>query len=344
MSWKVAQIFVMPGRPDYEQLLKQAGMDVTLTKRTCENEDEIIATANDADAVMCSGPLQPLTQRVLEKLVKCRLLQTTSVGYEGIDVAAATELGIIVSNVPDYCLEEVSDHVMALILACTRRVVALNEAVKAGKWTSVASPYIREQIWPNLARLRGQTLGLMGFGRIPQSLVPKAKGFGLRVLAHDPYMPDSVFEAQGVIKTDFDSLIRESDIISLHAPLNKDTKGLMGAEQFEKMKPTAYIINTARGPLIKTEELYDCLTRGVIAGAALDVTDPEPISADDPIVKLDNVIITAHAAGASPTAMAILWSRPVEEMVNVLVKNQWPVGIVNPKVKEAYIRKWGNMV
>ncbi len=340
MTWKVAQVFEMKEIPDYGQMFRKKTDAITLVKRHCDSEDEIIAVAVDADAVICAAPLQPLTRRVLKALPRCRMIQATSVGYEGVDVQAATELGIMVVNIPDYCLEEVSDHTMALILACTRKIVALNDAVRTGKWTSVAAPYVRQHIWPKLSRLKGQTLGLIGLGHTAQALVPKAKAFGLRVIAYSPHAPDSVFIANGVIRSSLDNLLMESDIVSVHAPLNSSTKGLLGTEQFKKMKPTAYLINTARGPLVKTQELYDCLVDGVIAGAALDVTDPEPIGLDAAILKLDNVIVTAHTAGASPTSMGIKYDRPVEEIVAVLVKKQWPFGLVNPQVKEAYQRKW----
>jgi D-3-phosphoglycerate dehydrogenase len=201
-------------------------------------------------------------------------------------------------------------------------------------------PEIQRNIWPRMSRLRGQTLGLIGFGRIPQALVPKAKGFGLRVIAYDPYVPPSVFEALGVERVGLDQLLAESDIVSLHSALTAETKHILSLEQLKKMKPTAYLINTARGALIDQRALYIALTEGYLAGAALDVTEPEPISANDPLLKLDNVIITAHSAHFSIPAYLELTRRPGEEVARVF-KGEWPIGLLNPQVKEKYNQRWG---
>ena len=343
MGFKVAQVLDVMGIPDYAQLWKQAGVDVELVKKMCRTEEDVIAIAKDADAVIggFTPSVMTMPRKVMEALPKCRFIQAFGIGYEGVDVTAATELGIMVANVPDYCLEEVSDHTMALILASTRKIVTLNEVTRAGKWDAEPSPYIQQNIWPKLSRLRGQTLGLVGFGRIPQAVVPKAKGFGLKVIAYDPYSPESIFAQLGVERVDLGRLLQESDIISIHCLLTDETRGLMGMEQFKKMKSTAHLINTARGPVVDTKALYQALTEGLLASAALDVIDPEPINMDNPILTLGNVIITAHNAAASPTAMAEMFARPGPEMINVLVKKQWPRGLVNPKVKEKYQQKWG---
>jgi len=340
MGFQVAQIFDVRGMPDYAQVFKQAGADIELVKKMCHSGDEIIATAKDADAVIGAVAVQPMPRQVLEALAKCRFIQSFGVGYDGVDVAAATELGIMVANVPDYCAEEVSDHTMALILASTRKIVSLNEAVRAGKWDAEPSQYIQQNIWPKLSRLHGQTIGLVGFGRMSQTLVPKAKSFGLRIIAYDPYTPESVFAQFGVERVNLDKLLRESDIVSLHCALTDETRGLMNMKRFEKMKPTAYLINASRGPVVDTNALYQALTKGLLAYAALDVVDPEPINMDNPILKLDNVIITAHNAAISPIAAAELWKRPGEEIINVLIKKQRPRGLVNPQVKESYQQKW----
>ncbi|MFA4836657.1 MAG: C-terminal binding protein [Dehalococcoidia bacterium] len=342
MPINVAQVFDTAGIPDYGAMFKQARADITLTKRMCRTENEIIEAARNADAVICAATLQPMSRRVLEALPRCRFVQSLGIGYEGVDIAAATELGIMVANVPDYCIEEVSDHTMALILNCTRKITDLNAAVKSGKWDRQPCPYFQQNIWPRMARLRGMTLGLVGFGRIPQAVVPKARAFGLRIIACDPYAPQTAFDAAQVESFDLDRLLKESDFVSLHAPLTEKTHGLIGREQLRKFKPTAYLINTARGPLVDTKALYDCLKDGVLAGAALDVVEPEPIDIDNPLVKLDNVVITAHSGAASPAAMMEMFNRPGQEMVNVLVKGEWPRGLVNPQVKDVYREKWVN--
>ena len=187
---------------------------------------------------------------------------------------------------------------------------------------------------------RGQTLGLIGFGRIPRTLVPKAKGFGLRIIAYDPYVASDTFKKQEVDRAEqLDQLFSESDIIAIHSVLTPTTRHMMKLEHFKKMKPTACFINTARGPLVEPGALYTALTEGYIAAAAVDVTEPEPINRDDPLLKLNNFIVTAHSAHSSPTAFAELMRRPAEEVIRVF-QGEWPVGLINPEVKEKYLDKW----
>jgi len=342
MGFKVVQVIDRPGSfmPDYGEMLKQAGVEVEFAKKDCATEDEIITAAHDADAIIGVATFQPFSRKVIERLAKCRLILSMGIGYDNLDIEAATEHGILAANVPDYCLEEVSDHTMALILASTRKIVKLSRTVEEGGWKTEPDPEIQRNIWPKMSRLRGQTLGLVGFGRIPRTLVPKAKGFELRVIAYDPYIQPSVFEALGVERVELDQLLAESDIVSLHSALTAETRHMLGLEQFKKMKPTAYLINTARGALIDQRALYTALTEGYLAGAALDVTDPEPISPDDPLLKLDDVIITPHSASSSIPALMALLSRPGEEIARVF-KGEWPIGLLNPQIKERYSQRWG---
>jgi D-3-phosphoglycerate dehydrogenase len=229
---------------------------------------------------------------------------------------------------------------MALILACTRKIAVLNGIVRRGGWGKEPDPDIQRNIWPTMSRLRGQTLGLIGLGRIARTLLPKAKGFGMKIIAYDPYLDPTVFQSLGVEKVGLDQLLAESDVISLHAALTAETRHMLGAEQFKKMKPSAYLINTARGGLVDQKALYQALANRQLAGAAMDVTDPEPISPDDPLLKLDNVIVTAHSAHASIPALVELIQRPGKEVARVL-KGEWPVGLLNPQAKEKYKHKWG---
>ena len=338
MDFKVVMTIEFPGIPPDENAFSQLG--AIFSKIPCHSEEEIITAAHDADAVITIATVQSFPRRVIERLNKCRIISSVGIGYEGIEVKAATEHGILVVNTPDYCLEEVSDHTMALILACARKLLPQDQAVRAGKWNSLERPEIRFKIWPPISRLRGQTLGLIGFGRIPRTLVPKAKGFGLRVIAYDPYVPSGIAEAQGVGSVDLSDLLRQSDYLSIHAALTPETKHLLGLEQFKQMKPTAYLINTARGGIIDEQALYLALSQGYIAGAGLDVLDPEPPQPDNPLLKLDNVVITAHAAHYSDQSVIELRRRPVEEVIRVL-KGEWPLGLVNPEAKEKYLSKWG---
>ncbi|MFO8011223.1 MAG: C-terminal binding protein [Dehalococcoidia bacterium] len=342
MAFKVVQVIDKPGSymPDYGEMIRQAGIEVEFLKVDCSTEDEIIDAAADADVVVGVATFQPLTRRVIDNLEKCRFIMSLGIGYDNLDVKAATERGVFTANVPDYCQEEMSDHAMALILVCTRKIVRLNDIVKAGQWKQEPDPDIQMGVWPSMARLSGQTLGLVGLGRIARTLVPKAKAFGLRIIAYSPHVDRKIFDEFNVERVELDQLLAQSDIISLHTALTPQNKHLLGAEQFNKTKPGAYLINTARGGLVDQEALYQALVSGKLAGAALDVTDPEPINADDPLLNLENVVITAHSAHASIPSLMALLNRPAEEVIRVL-RGEEPVGLINPEAKGKYIQRWG---
>lgn len=342
MPFKAVDLLGISALVDYGEMFRQAGVEVELVVSPCPlgaTEDEIIGAIGDADAVITQTTFQAFSRRVLSSVGNCKLIASIGVGYDHLDVDAATEFGILAANVPDASTREVSDHAMALILACTRRIVHLNEVVKRGGWTAVGDPYISGEIWPKLSRLEGQTLGLIGLGRIGRALVPKARSFGLRIVACDPYVAPEVFRRLEVQQVNLDQLLSQSDIVSIHAPLTPETEGLLGLEQLKKMKPTACLVNTARGAIVDQEALYAVLSDGNISAAAVDVTEPEPIPRDSPLLKLDNFIVTAHSAGLSPPAFADLQRRPAEEVIRV-VRGQWPVGLLNPEAKEKYLRKW----
>ena len=343
MSFKAIDVLGISLLQDYAKMFKDAGVDVELLINPCPlgaTEDELIAAGKDGDAIIAQASYQSITRKVLTHWKNCKLITSIGIGYENLDVDAATEFGIIAVNVPDANIEDVSDHTMGLILACTRRIVQLNQAVKKGDWTSVASPGIAAEIWPKLSRLRGQTLGLIAFGKIPRALVPKARGFGLRIIVCDPYLSPDIIRKFDVEQVDMDRLLAESDIVSIHTPLTPETKHILGLKELKKMKPSACLINTARGGVVDPKALYTALTKGYIAAAAFDVTEPEPIPADSPLLKLDNFIVTAHSAGLSPQALAEMQRRPGEEIIRV-VQGRWPYGLVNPEVKTKYIKKWG---
>lgn len=342
MAFRVVDLLGFSALVDYGETFRKAGVEVEVVQNFCAleaTEDQIIAAVGDADAAIAQATFQPFSRRVLSSLKNCKFIISVGIGYDRLDTEAATEFGILAANVPDFCLEEVSDHTMALILACTRRIVRLNEIVKGGGWKLATDPQISSEMWPRMSRLRGQTLGLIGFGRIPQALVPKARGFGLRIVAYDPYVGHERFREYGVDKVDLDELLAQSDIVSVHAPLTSETRHLLGLEQLRKMKPSACLVNTARGPIVDHEALYSVLSQGLVSAAAVDVTDPEPIPPDSPLLKLDNFIVTAHCAHASPSSSAVLPARPPEEIIRV-IRGEWPVGLVNPQVKEKYRQKW----
>ena len=309
---------------------------VVFVDNPANTEDEIISAAADADAVVVGA--EPYNKRVINSLKSLCLISTPKMGYDNIDVAAATEAGVCVSCVAGVSAEEVSDHAMALILACARKIVRLDKAVRAGVWRSFHGPEM-EEIWQGIVPLRGQTLGLVGFGQIARALVPKAKGFGLRILVHDPYVPDKVVKDLGVEAVELNRLLPESDFVSLHCALTPDNRHMLGAEQLHLMKPTAYLINTGRGQLVDEKALYAALTSGDIAGAGLDVVETEPIKLDNPILNLDNVVVTGHSGHYSDQAIANIRQRPVEDVTRIM-SGEWPRGWVNPQVKDKFTTRW----
>jgi D-3-phosphoglycerate dehydrogenase len=270
--------------------------------------DDILAVARDADAVLVTYARLP--GDLLRQLKSCKAIGRFGLGVDNIDLAAAKELGIAVNYVPDYCLREVSDHAMALLLALARKVVFSDALVQSGRWE--VPPIVP------LRRLEGQVLGLIGFGHIPRALAPKAKTFGLKVIAHDPYVTPAVLAAAGVHGVSFDDLLARSDFISVHAPLLPATRGLINAAAFAKMKDGAFLINTARGPLVDETALIAALDAKKLGGAALDVMTSEPPAQDSPLFHRDNVILTPHTAFYSVEALEELQIKCASDVARVL--------------------------
>lgn len=320
------------GRDIEEQL---AEVDAKLVLAPVWTEDDLIRSAADADAVMV-GATEPYTRRVIKELAKCRVISRTGVGYNNIDAAAATEEGIAVAIVPDASIDEVSDHAMAFLLTFSRKLVPIGRAVRDGAW-QLGRREIFELRSP-MFRLNEQTTGVVGAGRIGGAFIRKARAFGMRVIVYDPHLSEETIREKDGEKVDFGQLLQESDFISLHCPANEETRHMFGSDEFKKMKPTACMINTARGEIIDEEALYDAVTTGKIGGAGLDVTDPEPPAPDTPLLHLDNVIVTAHSAFYSERSLAALRQRTVEATVAAL-RGQWPRDLANPEVKERANRR-----
>ena len=283
--------------------------------------DGILAVAREADAVLVT--YAKITAEMISEMKNCKSIGRFGIGVDNIDIAAATEAGIVVTYVPDYCFDEVSDHAMALLLDLARKVSFSNGLVQAGRWEMPA-------VAP-LYRLRGRTLGLVGFGNIPQIVVPKAQAFGLKVVAYDPFVPKEKAAELGVELMELDALLATSDYVSVHAPLTPETKHLIGADAFKKMKPTALLVNTARGPLVDTDALAVALDNGEIGGAALDVVPVEPLPADSPLLNRDNLILTPHTAFYSVDALLDLQTKAAQDVARVLAGER-PVYPVNPDV------------
>ncbi len=269
---------------------------------------EQLEAARQADALMVST--QRVSANLLAGMARCRIVSRVGTGLDAIDIPAATERGIWVTYVPDYAVDEVSTHAITLLLAQARRLPRILDTTRRGVWDSrIARPF---------PRLKGQTLGLLGFGRIAQATAVKGRGLGLEVIAHDPYVEPQAIEAAGVRAVDAETLWREADFISLHTPLTDGTRQLVNAQVLRQMKPTAFLINTARGPLVDEPALLQAVRSGQIAGAALDVLTVEPPSPDNPLLHEEKILITPHYAWYSEAANHDVRIRGAEEVVHVL--------------------------
>lgn len=284
--------------------------------------EDFLSQASDCDALL-NTYAGPITGDVIAKMPKCKIIARYGIGVDTIDLDAATEAGVIVTNNPTYCIEEVAEDAMALMLACARKIVFFDRQVREQHW----------EVTPGkpIFRMAGSTLGLVGFGNISRMVAERATAFGMRVLFFDPYVKDGQFDKLGK-KVEFDELLRESDFVSLHPPLSPQTRGIMNDVAFAQMKSTAYLINCSRGPVINTDSLVMALDKKMIAGCALDTTDPEPLPKVHPLRDRDNVIINPHAAWYSEQSMAGLQAGAPNEVRRVL-SGQWPTHVVNPAVR-----------
>ncbi|MDG2087769.1 MAG: C-terminal binding protein [Arenicellaceae bacterium] len=288
-----------------EKVLVSLDADIQIAKQT--TPEAILEVAREADGLMVT--FANISKEIIQGLERCKVIGRYGIGVDNIDLDAATEAGIQVCYVPDYCQDEVSDHAMTLLVGLARKITYSNSLVQQGRWDAKAVAPIY--------RLRGRTLGLVGLGQIPQSVVPKAQAFGLNVIASDPFVPEEVAKNFDVELVDFDSLLERSDYISVHAPLTDKTHHLFSKDAFQKMKSEALLINTARGPLVDDQALADALDGGQIGGAALDVLPIEP-PVDSPLLNRDNVIITPHTAFYSVEALVDLQTKAAEDVVSVL--------------------------
>jgi D-3-phosphoglycerate dehydrogenase len=283
---------------------------------------EVIARTRDADALIISS--SPVSRRVMESLEGVKAVMRTGVGYDVIDVPAATELGVVVINVPDIWIREVANHALALLLAWNRRIVTLDREVRGGTWSGRVPGAVT-------GSLHGETVGIVGLGNIGSAFARRIAALETHVIACDPYVDDARFKTLGVERVDLPTLAARADYVSVHALLNAETRGLLNEAFFRRMKPTACLVNTSRGPIVDEAALARALREGRLAGAALDVFEEEPLAADSPLRRLDNVILTPHAAYFSSPAVAQVPKRCGEEIARVLLKER-PLNVVNPEV------------
>jgi len=316
-----------------EKMLTEAGAQLILAPLWTEKD--IIQYAGDADAVIVAAS-EPYTQKVIQNLGKCKIISRLGIGINNIDVEEATRQGIPVANVLDASVHEVSDHAMAFLLAFSRKIFPLAQAVRKGAWKAGSNEITK--VRGQMFRLNQQTLGVVGVGRIGARVAQKARAFGMRVLGYDPYLSSSELQQRGAEKVDFDPLLREADFISLHAPLTPETRGMFGLKEFRGMKPTAVIINTARGAIINEQALYQALVEGSIGGAGVDVCEPEPPLPDNPLFQLEQVLVTGHTAFFSESSMVELQQKATEAAIAAL-RGNWPPVLVNPEVKEQKNRR-----
>lgn len=297
---------VFPSLDPAREALSRVNAELTLASEP--TAEGILEVAADADALLVT--YGRINADVIAGLNNCKAIGRFGIGTDNIDIGAAAEKGIVVTYAPVYCLDEVSDHAMALLLSVARKIPYANKLVADGRWEMPA-------VVP-IARFRGNTLGLLGLGNIPQQIVGKAQAFGMNVIAADPYCPDDVFQRLNVAKVGFDDLLARSDYISVHAPLTPETEKMFNMDAFKKMKNTAFLINTARGPLVDTADLAAALDAGEIAGAGLDVLPTEPPAADDPIVGRDDVVLTPHTGFYSEDALLDLQTTVASDVAAVL--------------------------
>ena len=307
---------------DTRAALADVGASLELLAST-NDEDEIIRNARDADGIITSE--SPITRGVLEALARCKVVLRTGVGFDVIDVAAATENGIAVVNIPDLWTREVANQAMSLLLACNRKVVNMDRAIRESTWTP-RPPY-------SIGALHGETLGILGLGRIGSAMAQRAKGFELSVIAHDPYISDDAFSERGVERVSFEDLMGRSDYLSVHTPLTSETRHIINENALRMMKPNAYLINTSRGPVVEEAALIKALQDGWIAGAGLDVLEQEPPASDNPLLTMDNVALSPHSGHASVESLRLRTGRYGEEVASVLAGKK-PRNLVNPQVLE----------
>lgn len=288
-----------------------ADIDAELIRCSCKTEEDVIEAARDCDALICQ--FAPITRKVIYALEKCKVIVRYAIGVDIIDLKAAEERGIYVCNVPDYCIDEVSNHAIALLMDCARKITLI-----AGNARKGITGY--QSVQPML-RMEGKTLGLAGFGRIPRSVAHKMQNFGLKIITYDPYLPDGVAEEAGVRKVSFEELLTASDYISVHCPLTEETHHLFNKEAFEKMKKQAVFVNTSRGAVVDEAALIEALRSGEIGMAGLDVTEQEPVTPDHPLLALENAVVTTHIAWYTEESVLALQRMVAEETARVLTGN-----------------------
>ncbi|MCH8103600.1 MAG: C-terminal binding protein [Chloroflexi bacterium] len=299
-----------------------AGLDIDLISVAVDSEGEVIEAISGADVVLNSS--LPMPPSVIETLTNCKLIVRLGHGYEGVDLDASTDAGIIVCNAAGATSEEVSNHALSLMLYLARRLYELNPGTRAGRWGELWSREACSQIW-------GETIGIFGLGHIGRTFARKVNALRMNVIAHDPYVGHWADLEENVRMVEFDELVESSDFISIHAPYNSETHNQFNADVFRRMKPSAYLVNTGRGGIVSEADLVAALKAKEIAGAAIDVFETEPQGDDNPLFEFDNVIVTPHVAGSSPGGWERIRRSAARDAARVLTGRR-PYCVVNTSV------------
>jgi D-3-phosphoglycerate dehydrogenase / 2-oxoglutarate reductase len=327
---KGASFTVAGGGYDYErEALDPIGAEIV---EAPANEAEFIAAARSADAIYAKG--MPISKTIIDALENCKVITLGSVGVDSVDVKAATARGIPVTNIPDTFIEEVADHAMMLLLAGFRRLVEQDKMVRTGRWSEGRPALLK------IPRLMGQTLGFISFGRVARAVAKRAAPFGLRMMAYDPFIQETLISEHGVIPATLSEVLTQSDFVSMHAPARPEVHHMLGEKHLRQMKKSAIFINTGRGATVDEEALIKALQEGWIAHAALDVLEKEPPAHNNPMLGMENVTLTAHVASAS-ARFDEARKRRVGYELSLVLSGMWPVSCVNPSVlQNTALRRW----
>lgn len=315
MKKKIVLHSLLVNEPDLERkLFNESELDADLVFVPNEEIEGFYEEIRDADGVIIAD--RKINPKHVETLKNCKIIARQGIGYDNIELTKTKEKGIVVTNVPDYCLPEVSDFAISLMMTLLRHIPTYDKHVREGIWD--ISSILTESGYPEMRRLSSQTIGIFGFGKIAQEVAKKVKAFGFEILVVDPYMKEDYVKKFGAKLVSLEELLKESDVITIHSPLTPETKYIFNKEAFEKMKNNAILINTARGPLVNESDLHYALKNKIIAGAALDVTENEPLENDSPLRELENIIITPHAAFFTKDSYYELRERAAKEVLRVL--------------------------
>jgi D-3-phosphoglycerate dehydrogenase len=314
---------------EQEMVDQVTDLDITLLSRASISEDDLIRVGQEADAMLVSTR-EAITRRVLENIPRVKVISRYGVGLDNVDLDAAADAGIVVTHYPGYCTAEVADHALAMILALNRRIVEQDRSLREGAWVT-HGPATRRILRGPIHPLREQTLGIVGFGRIGQAVAARARPFGVTIIAADPYVDPEVAYAAGVELVPLPDLLQRADIVTMHTPLTPETRGFINAEALALMKPTAVLVNTSRGPVIDLLALAQALQEERLAGAALDVVDPEPLPAESIFYGMPNVILTPHSAYYSERSVDVVRRETFQEALQVL-RGKRPRTVANPAV------------